>query len=81
MTVRRVGPAQEEAPPHRTNLGRVLVTIDDLKALLDFLTRDAEDNADPMHVEFDGGDFTEPEELSTLSDVETRRLMQNSLIA
>lgn len=73
MTVHRVGPAQETAP-HRTNLGRVLVTIDDLKALVEFLTRDREGMAAKIHVEFDGGYFTEAEELRTLSDIEMKSL-------
>lgn len=78
MTVRRVGPPPEEAPPHRRHLGRVLVTIDDLKALRDFLTRDGECDAAPIHIEFDGGDFTEPDELRTLSDMETKSLRLKS---
>ena len=39
VTVHRVGPAPEEAAPHRQNLGRVQVTIDDLDALMTLLTR------------------------------------------
>lgn len=74
MTVRRVGPAPEEAAPHRTNLGRVLVTIDDLKALMDFLTRGSKGLAAQIKAEFDGGDFTEPEELITLSNTEAESL-------
>jgi hypothetical protein len=74
VTVRRVGPAPEEAEPHRTNLGRVLVTIDDLAALRDFLMRDHPNVAPILPIEFDGGDFDEPEDLSSLSDVETRSL-------
>jgi len=73
MTVHRVGPPQEEAPPHRTELGRVLVTIDDLEALKTFLTR-ADTVADDIKVKFDGGHFTEPEDLRHLSDMELRSL-------
>ena len=70
MTVRRVGPPQETAPLHRTELGRVLVTIDDLAALMTLLT----DDTPELHIEFDGGNFTEAEELRTLSDIGVRSL-------
>ena len=70
VTVRRVGPPQETAPLHRTELGRVLVTIDDLAALMTLLT----DDTPGLHIEFDGGYFTEAEELRTLSDIEVRSL-------
>jgi len=74
MTVHRVGPPPEEAPQHRTNLGRVLVTIDDLAALKTFLTSRAYTAAEDIKVEFDGGYFTEPEDLRTLSDLEMESL-------
>ncbi len=70
VTVRRVGPPQETAPLHRTELGRVLVTIDDLAALMTLLT----DDTPELRIEFDGGYFTEAEELRTLSDIEVRSL-------
>jgi len=70
VTVRRVGLPQETAPLHRTELGRVLVTIDDLAALMTLLT----DDTPELHIEFDGGYFTEAEELRTLSDIEVRSL-------
>jgi len=73
VTVQRVGPPPEEAPQHRTDLGRVLVTIDDLAALKTFLTRSNTDDED-IKVEFDGGYFTEPEDLRHLSDMELRSL-------
>jgi hypothetical protein len=60
--------------PHRTNLGRVLVTIDDLGALRDFLMRDHSEVAQIFSIEFEGGDFDDPEDLSSLSDVKTRSL-------
>jgi hypothetical protein len=41
---------------------------------MDFLTRDNKGVAAKIRVEFDGGDFTEPEELRTLSDMEMRSL-------
>jgi hypothetical protein len=70
VTVRRVGPAPQEAAQHRANLGRVLVTIDDLAALMTLL----KENVAELVVEFDGGYFTEAEELRTLSDVEMKSL-------
>jgi hypothetical protein len=52
----------------------VLVTVDDLKALMEFLTRDDTPGAAQLCVEFDGGSFTEAEELRTLSDMEMNSL-------
>ena len=43
--------------------------------------RDAEDDAPPIYIGFDGGDFTEPEEIITLSDMETKSLrLKNSRV-
>jgi hypothetical protein len=68
VIVRPVGHAPREAAPHRKDLGRVLVTIDDLAALMPLLKQDAPD----LEVEFDDGYFTEAEELRTLSDMEMK---------
>jgi hypothetical protein len=74
VTVHRVAsPAPPDAAQYRTDLGRVLVTIDDLAALMAFLTRPDEGSA-AVAVEFHGGYFTEAEELRSLSDVETKIL-------
>jgi hypothetical protein len=57
-------------------LGKVLVTIDDLQALITHLGK-SEPNAIP--VEFDGGYLTDAQELPTLSDAEMRSLrLKNS---
>ena len=74
VTVYRVGPPPEQAPPHRVELGIVLVTIDDLNALLEVLNKGSSDKASETRIEFDGGYFTEPEDLRTLSDMEIRSL-------
>lgn len=72
VTVHRVGPmVPREVSLHRTELGRVLITIDDLAALMTHLAGYASGD---LQVEFDGGYFTEPEELRTLSDMEMRSL-------
>lgn len=74
MTVHRVaGPAPPDTGKHRTDLGCVLVTIDDLAALMAFLTR-PDGGSSSVAVEFHGGYFTESEELRNLSDVETKIL-------
>jgi hypothetical protein len=76
MTVHRVGPSVQ----HRTDLGRVLITIDDLAALKTFLTRNVAGLVTTISddIEFDGGYFTEPEDLRTLSDIEMQRLRLKS---
>jgi hypothetical protein len=71
VTVHRVGPAQEAT---RRDLGRVLVTIDDLDVLMTVLTSMVGMAAAKIKVEFDGGYFTQAEELRTLSDMEMKNL-------
>lgn len=69
MTVHRVG--SDLQAPHRVDLGHLLVTIDDIAALMTLLT--LPDGPKPS-VEFIGGYFTEAKELRTLSDEEMKRL-------
>lgn len=71
VTVRRVGSAPEEAGHHHINLGRVLVTIDDLAALMTLVKGPDEPQ---LQIKFDNGYFTEAEELRTLTDMEMRSL-------
>lgn len=83
MTVHRVGPGAPGPPQqYRADLGRLLVTIDDLAALITFLTRSTTDHHERLStkvsVEFDGGIFTDAEDLRTLSDIEMRNLRLKS---
>jgi hypothetical protein len=60
MAIHRVGPTQD---PVRTPLGGVLVTIDDLEALMSLLSAQVPEKPDSssphlVKVEFDGGYFT-----------------------
>jgi hypothetical protein len=66
------------APQHRTQLGRVLVTIDDLAALMTILNESGGDNT---RVEFDGGYITDAKELRELTDIELRSIrLKNSKV-
>lgn len=73
MTVHRRGIAPKEPPPHRKSLGKVLVTIDDLDALIDLLVQRDPANAKPV-VEFTGGTIDEGEDMRKLTDQELSRL-------
>lgn len=66
MAVHRAGSTDVQLL-HRTELGHVILTIDDLAALMTLLA--TQDECRPV-VEFDGGYFTEAEDLRTLSDAE-----------
>jgi len=55
-------------------LGRVLVSIDDLTALLDVLAVESPPSSN-YEIEFDGGSIDTPEDLRSLSDSELERLM------
>jgi hypothetical protein len=70
VTIHRVGPTRE---PHLQDLGRVLVTIDDLRALLDLLQSPAS-GLPNLQVEFNGGYFTDADDLRRLNDNEIRSL-------
>lgn len=77
MTVFRRGlrtPTQS-APTHLP-LGHLVVTIDDLRALLQLLTADGptKANSAPITVDFGGGYFDDPEDLRELSDRELHSL-------
>lgn len=80
MVVHRQVPEVSSDPQTRSQLGHLLVTIDDLAALFSLfetLQRDvARSSAHPhqIKVEFEGGTFTEPEDLRTLSDEEITSL-------
>jgi hypothetical protein len=51
-------------------LGRVLVTIDDLEALITLIRENSTDEAAPPKMKFSGGTFTEPSDLRVLTDDE-----------
>lgn len=57
----------------RRHLGRIRVTIDDLKALQDLLAVKNKDITD-IATTFDGGRFDDPNDLKYLSDLELREL-------
>jgi hypothetical protein len=68
VVIHRVGPAPAD-PSTRERLGRVLVTIDDLDALIDILKQEATDPTSVL-IEFSGGYFTEARDIAQLSDDE-----------
>jgi hypothetical protein len=68
VTIHRVGPSPE---PYRVELGKLLVTIDDLEALMTHLR---ERKPDDFQVEFDGGYLTDAADLEHLSDMELQSL-------
>ncbi|MEU3624852.1 hypothetical protein [Amycolatopsis coloradensis] len=72
MTVYRRGipVGSEDKKAVRLGLGRILVTIDDLEALLDHIREDE----DTPFVEFIGGEFSSPEDLRRLKPDERRKL-------
>jgi hypothetical protein len=70
MSIHRIGPTAE---PYIQDLGRVLVTLDDLKALMDLLSATVPEEPE-LHVAFNGGYFTDAEDLRRLSDNEIRSL-------
>ncbi len=83
MVIERVDP-RPQVKQFTQSLGHVQVTIDDLQALLGILKPmqhlDIDDNLNhrwidlPIKFEFDGGSFTQPEELRKLSDDEIASL-------
>ena len=75
MAITRVG-LTPNGVPHSKHLGRVLVTIDDLQALMELLSdRQVNSTGAPLSgVQFQGGTFTDPEDLRRLSDEEARSL-------
>lgn len=72
MVIHRVGPLPDTAPT-RQPLGRVLVTIDDLEALMVILRQKATD-PDSIKVQFNGGYCTAAEDIRLLSDNEVKSL-------
>lgn len=72
MAIHRVGPAPDTTP-HRQNLGRVLVTIDDLDALMQLVRQNLGEGLE-LGIQFEGGYFTEAEDLRRLSDEESKSL-------
>jgi len=77
MTVTRRSSRAEERP-QSTSLGRVLVTIDDLRALCDLLrteqfTGDSQTMVQPV-MEFRGGTFDDPDDLQQLTDDELKHI-------
>ncbi|MFJ8913560.1 hypothetical protein [Amycolatopsis sp. NPDC102389] len=73
MVVQRIGSGQTAAPKPAKNLGCVLVTIDDLDALMHLLSRNSTSPTLPV-VEFAGGSFDEAADIRLLSDAELRQL-------
>ncbi|WP_134045930.1 hypothetical protein [Amycolatopsis arida] len=71
MAVHRRGSALK--PKEDRPLGRVLVTIDDFRALRDEVAR-LDGGNEPPKLEFNGGTFDEPEDIRTLSDLELQHL-------
>jgi hypothetical protein len=86
MAVTRRGIDPPTVPRPSRSLRRVLVTIDDLDALLSLLvrlerdisTRDNEVLKSSLSMEFDGGTFTEPGDLRKMSDEELKRIVVKS---
>jgi hypothetical protein len=72
VAIHRVGP-EPNTQVHRRNLGRVIVTIDDLAALIAVLAENRNE-IDQIRVRFEGGYFTEPEDMRRLSDDELKSL-------
>ncbi len=66
-----------DTAPTRQNLGRVLVTIDDLEALIGIMRQEATDSTS-VQVQFSGGYFTNVEDLRQLSDSEILSLKIHS---
>lgn len=70
MAIHRVGPAPG-TQPHEKSLGRLLVTIDDLDALMNLLRQH---HGPTVAVNFEGGYFDQSEDLRRLSDEELETL-------
>lgn len=80
MTIYRIGPDPDAAPQYRVDLGRILVTIDDIESLMTYLGRHEKDS-DPIVVEFNAGYFTEARDLSKITPLEIRFLrLKNSKV-
>ena len=73
MAVHRRGLPPQQTEPTRVDLGRLLVSIDDLNALMDVLKAESQES-DQIEIEFDGGSIDVPEDLRSLSDAELERL-------
>lgn len=73
MAVTRSKLGFEQDEPARQHLGRILVTIDDLKALVDVLVAQGQSPGE-IRIGFDGGEIDEPEDLRSLTDEELLRL-------
>jgi hypothetical protein len=69
MAIYRIGPPTPDVEPTRRHLGRVLVTIDDLNALITIMRSEAVD-PDSVQVQFNGGYATEAGDISHLSNDE-----------
>ena len=85
VTIHRVGKRPQAAPPARLGLGCIEVTTDDLEALLQLLQGERFVGADGHpargkadRVEFDGGYFTEADDLRKMADDEIQRLAVSS---
>lgn len=72
LTVTRVAKEQREVQPH-PQPGRVEVTIDDVRALLEMMNSMLP-NSPAAVVYLDGGSFDRPEDLRELTDAELRTL-------
>ena len=77
VTIRRAGPTPE-SEVHTRDLGPVLVTIDDLEALIDFLKERDSNLRQPLEVQFNGGFLDDPQDLRRLSDEELNNLRINA---
>lgn len=75
MTVHRIG-VPDKVDSAQQSLGHVLVTIDDLAALVDLLSRGSEGSK--PSIAFEGGYLDEAEDMRTMSDAELQRLAVQS---
>jgi hypothetical protein len=74
VTIHRLGPDPDAVPRYRVDLGRILVTIDDIESLMTYLGRNEEDS-DNIVVEFNAGYFTKAKDLSKISPAELDLLL------
>jgi hypothetical protein len=72
MTVTRRG--DQDQPSGFESLGKVLVTIDDLEALVAVIRQHSPDGAGEPQLKFFGGTFTDPSDLRTLTDREMEQI-------
>jgi hypothetical protein len=74
MVVSRRGDQGQHVDRGYEFLGRLLVTIDDLEALIALIVEHSPEGTDAPQMEFVGGTFTEPGDLRTLTDNELKEI-------